>query len=93
MYFFFSNPPQQCCVAAMLCSSITCEPWQVTERNKFFSQASGRNCEQLSANAGSYTEAAVAGTVMGNSSPCSHDKLAQVYLDGVSLALGFSKLD
>lgn len=39
------------------------------------------------------TGAAVARTVRGNSSPSSHDRLAQVYLDGVSLALGFSKLD
>lgn len=36
----------------------------------------------------------MARTVIGNNiSSSSHDKLAQVYLDGVSLALGFSNLD
>lgn len=45
------------------------------------------------ANAGSQAGAAVAQTVFGNISSSSHDKLAQVYLRGVSLALGFSKLD
>lgn len=47
----------------------------------------------LTSNAGSQAGAAVARTVIGNISSSSRDKLAQVYLDGVSLALGFSQLE
>lgn len=35
----------------------------------------------------------MARTVTGSIPSFSHEKLAQVYLDAVSLALGFSKLD
>lgn len=45
------------------------------------------------ANAGSQAGAAVARTVTGSIPSSSHEKLAQLYLGGVSLALGFSELD
>lgn len=90
-HHFFSNPPQQLCVAAMPFPSITCEPLRgINSSHRPQQWAVGSSGP---ANAGSQTGAAVARTAPGSIPSSSREKLAQLYLDGGALALGFSKLD